>query len=98
MSRISLKNNWRNNKTEFKIKGNTIRYEENNNILEKIDDTINSMEEGHIERCKKKLKEVKALFLKQRKLTRIADMEEDGWEVVKRDSLASDSGEEKHLN
>ena len=56
------------------------------------------MEEGHIERCKKKLKEVKALFLKQRKLTRIADMEEDGWEVVKRDSLASDSGEEKQLN
>ena len=36
---------------EFKSKGNKIRYEANNNILEKIDDAINSIEKGHIERC-----------------------------------------------
>ena len=50
---------------EFKSKSNKIRYEANNNILEKIDDTINSIEKGNIKRCQEKLKEGKALFVKQ---------------------------------
>ena len=37
--------------SEFKSKDNKILYETNNNILEKIDDPINSIEKGHIERC-----------------------------------------------
>ena len=32
-------------------KGNKIRYEVNNNILEKIDDAIIRIEKGHIEKC-----------------------------------------------
>ena len=86
---------------EFKSKGNKIRYEANNNILEKIDDAMNAIEKGHIERCQERLKEGKALILKQQKLIRIADREEDGWEVVKcylSDDLASDSEDEKQLN
>ena len=63
---------------EFKSKGNKVRYEVNNNILKNIDDAINSIEKGHIERCLEKLKEGKALILKQQKLIRIADREEDG--------------------
>ena len=54
-----------------------------------------------IERCQEKLKEGKAFILKQQKLIRIADREEDGWEVVKcylSDDLASDSEDEKQLN
>ena len=35
---------------EFKSKGNKIRYEANNNILEKIDDAMNAIEKGHMER------------------------------------------------
>ena len=61
---------------EFKSKGNKIRYEANNNILEKIDDAINSIEKGHNKRCEEKLKEDNALIPKQQKLM-IADREED---------------------
>ena len=35
---------------ESKSKGNKIRYEVNNNILEKFDDAINSIVKGHIKR------------------------------------------------
>ena len=86
---------------EFKSKGNKICYEANNNILEKIDDAINSIEKGHIERCQEKLTQGKALILKQQKLVRVADREEKGWEIVKcclSDDLASDSEDEKQLN
>ena len=78
---------------EFKRKGNKIRYEANNNNLEKIDDAINSIEKAHIERCQKKLKEGKALILKQQKLIMIEDRQENGWEVLKcylSDDLAFD--------
>ena len=54
-----------------------------------------------ISRCQEKLKEGKALILKQQKLIRIVDREEDGWEVVKcylSNDLASDSEDEKQLN
>ena len=61
---------------EFKSKGNKIRYEANNNILENFDDAINSNEKGHIERYQEKLKEGNALIPKQQKLM-IADREED---------------------
>ena len=85
----------------FKSKDNKTRYEANNNILEKIDDAINSIEKGHIEICQEKLTEGKALILKQQKIIRIADREENGWEVVKcylSDDLASDSKDEKQCS
>ena len=62
---------------------------------------MNAIEKGHIDRCQERLKEGKALILKQQKLIRIADREEDGWEVVKcylSDDLASDSEDERQLN
>ena len=86
---------------DFKNKGNKIRYEANNNVLEKIDEAMNAIEKGQIERSQERLKEGKALLLKQQKLIRIADREEDGWEVVKcylSDDLASDSDDEKQLS
>ena len=39
---------------EFRSKGNKICYEASNNILEKIDDAINSIEKGNIDRCQRK--------------------------------------------
>ena len=86
---------------EFKNKGNKIRYEANNSIMEKIDEAINAIEKGKIERCQEKLAEGKKIILKQQKLLRIVDREEDGWEVVKcylSDDLASDSEDEKQLS
>ena len=79
---------------EFKNKGNKIRYEANNSIMEKIEEAISAIEEGKIERCQEKLAEGKKIILKQQKLLRIADREEGRWEVVKcylPDDLASDS-------
>ena len=56
------------------------------------------IKKGHIERSQEKLEESNGLLPKQKKLIRIADREEDGWEVVKcylSDDLASDSEDEK---
>ena len=86
---------------EFKNKENKIRYEANNSVMEEIDEAISAIEKGEIERCQEKLAEGKKVVLKQQKLLRIADREEDGWEVVKcyfSDNLASDSEDEKQLS
>ena len=83
----------------LKNKGNKNRYKANNSIMEKIDEAISAIEKGKVERCQKKLAEGKKIILKQ-KLLRMADREEDGWEVVKcylSDDLASDSEDEKEL-
>ena len=67
---------------ELKSKGNKIRYEVNNDILEKIDDAINFIEKGHIEKCQQKLKEGKPLILTQQKLIRIANL--TTWLLIRR--------------
>ena len=66
--------------------------------MEKIDETISTVEKGKIERCQENLAEGKKIILKQQKLLRIADRDEDGWEIVKcylSDDLAPDSEDEK---
>ena len=66
--------------------------------MEKIGEAISAIEKGKIERYQEKLAEGKKIILKQQKLLRIADREEDGWEVVEcylSDDLASDSKDEK---
>ena len=68
---------------EFKATGNKIRFEANNKILEKIDQAISSIEKVNMEKCQEMLHNGKKLLLKQHKLLRIADTEEDCWEVVK---------------
>ena len=83
----------------LKNKGNKNRYKANNSIMEKIDEVISAIEKVKVERCQKKLAEGKKIILKQ-KLLRIADREEDGWEVVKcylSDDRAFDSEDEKEL-
>ena len=83
---------------EFKNKGNKIRYEANNSIMEKIGEATSAIEKGKIGRCQEKLAEGKKIILKQQKLLRIADREEVGWEVVNcyiSDNLTSDSEDEK---
>ena len=56
------------------------------------------LKKGKIERCQETLVECKKITLKQHELLKVANREEDGWEVVKcylSDDLASDS---KHLS
>ena len=70
--------------------------------MERIMDKIS----GHLEdndkgKAKEAVEEGKKLIHKRQKLIRIADREEDGWEVIKcyqSDALASDSDDEKRLN
>ena len=86
---------------KFKNKGKKIRYETNNSSMKKIDRAINAIEKGKIEKCQDKLAEGKKIILNQQKLLRIADREENGWEVVRcylSDDLASDSEDEKQLS
>ena len=51
--------------------------------MNKIDETMSVIEESKIETCQGKLAEGKKIILKQEKLLKITDREEDGWEVVK---------------
>ena len=86
---------------EFKNKRNKIRYEANNSIMEKIDETISAIEKGEIEGCQEKSAEGKEIILKHQKLLRTADREEDEWDVVKyylSHDLASDLEDEKQLS
>ena len=69
--------------------------------MEKIDEAIIAIKNGKIESCQEKLEKGKKIILKQQKWLRIADREEDGWEVMKcylSDDLASDSEDEKQLS
>ena len=84
---------------QFKNKGNKIRYEGNKSIMEKIDETTSAIEKLKTERCQEKLTEGKKTILKQKKLLRIADRDEEGWEVEKchlSEDLTSESEDEKH--
>ena len=69
--------------------------------MEKIDETISAIEKGEIERCQEKSAEGKEIILKHQKLLRIADREEDEWDIVKcylSHDLASNSEDEKQLS
>ena len=61
---------------EFKAKRNKIHFEANNEILENVNQVISSIEKGNVEKCQDMLQNGK-------KLIRIADREEGGFEVVK---------------
>ena len=85
---------------EFKSKGNKIRYENHEEILEKIEAAVKALEKKDLEAAKKCMVEGKGLVTKQQKLICMADREENGWEVVKHyvsDDLASDSEDEKAI-
>ena len=85
---------------DFKSKGNEIRYGVNEEVMGKIAAAIDAIDEKDLEEAKKELTSGNKILSKQQKLIRIADREENGWEVVKHyisDDLASDSDDEKAL-
>ena len=79
---------------EFKAKGNKIRFEAYNEILEKTNHAISSIQKGNVEKCQETLQN-------GNKWIPIADREEDDYtQVVKSylsEDLTSDSGNEKQL-
>ena len=87
-------------KPDFKSKGNKKRYEVNEEVISKIEDAMGEIESKELEAAKSTLESGKALLLKQQKLIRMAEREENGWEVVRHymsDDLASDSEDEKAI-
>ena len=85
---------------DFKREGNKKRYEVNDEILEKIEGAVEAIDNKELAKAKEDLESGKKLILKQQKLIRIADREDNGWEVVRHyvsDELASDSDDEKAL-
>ena len=85
---------------EFNKKGNKLRYETNDEILEKIEESLEAIGSNRLQDAHESLTQGKNLMLKQQKLIRLADRESDGWEVVKHymsDDLADDSADEKTI-
>ena len=85
---------------ELKAKGNKIRYEVNEQIIEKIEMGIEAMDSKEIEEAKAEFNAGKDILLQQQKLIRLADREELGWEVIKHyvdDDLADGSDDEKAI-
>lgn len=85
---------------EFKTKGDKIQFETSNELLEKNNQAISSIEKGNVRKCQEMLYERNKLISKQQKSIRIFNREEDCWEVAKcylSDNLASDSNNENHL-
>ena len=63
---------------EFENKGNKIRYEPNNSIMEKIDEAIRAIEKGKIERCQERLVEGKKI-IHSRFISSVSRSERDKW-------------------
>jgi hypothetical protein len=81
-------------------KGNKKRYQDNEDIMVKIEDATEAIGESNLVAAGEALAEGKRLLDRQQKLIRIADREEDGWAVVQHyenDALADDSDDEKAI-
>ena len=86
---------------DFKQKGNKIRYEINEEIMEKLEAAKEAIEEKDLDTATKEIESGMDIVRKQRKLIRVADREDSGWEIVKHylsDDLADDTDDEKAIN
>lgn len=85
----------------FKRKFNEDHFKHSKEI-EKIMDRISSnLEDKDLKKAQENVEAGKKLLRKRQKLIKIADREDDGWEVIRcyqSDALASDSDDEKRLN
>ena len=85
----------------FKRNGNRIQYEHNRDVHDELSAAESLIESGHNDEAIERIKNGKKLIAKRNKLIRIADREEDGWDVIKfyeSDNLASDSEDEKEIS
>ena len=85
---------------DFKKTYNKKQYEHNNKVKQALTDLEEAYDKGDDKMVREKLTEGKKLLDKRMKLKRIADREEDGWEVAKcylSDTLADDSDDERRI-
>ena len=64
---------------EFKQKGNKIRYEANEEIMEKLEAAKEAIEEKDLDTATKEIDSGMEFVKKQQKLIRMADREDNGW-------------------
>ena len=84
----------------FKRKGNQKQYEHNRDVLEEVNGAISLLDSGETEKAKKRMEDGKKIIMKRQKLIKIADREEDGWDVVRyyeSDDLTSNSEDKKEI-
>lgn len=88
-------------KPTFKKKLNEDQFKHSKEMERIMDRITSSLENKEYEKAQEAVDEGKKLLQKRQKYIKIADREEDGWEVIKcykSDVLASDSDDEKRLN
>ena len=85
----------------FNNRGNERRYDRNEEVIESIEEAIAAIGTKQLDAAKSSLEAGMKILSKQQKLIRLADREENGWEVARyydSDDLASDSDDEKAIN
>ena len=86
---------------KFKNPGNKDQYDHVQAIKSSMDEAITTLGAKNIQKAKEKLEQGKSLITEQIELIKLADREEDGWEVVKfykTDDLADNSEDEKNIS
>lgn len=81
---------------QVKKKRNEQMYEQNANVLEQINEAIDELAKGNLEKTTERLEKGKELVLKRMKVIKLADRED--WHTVREylsDDLASDENDEK---
>ena len=85
---------------KFKRKLNEDQFQHSKEMERIMDRVSTHLDKDEKEKAKEAVNEGKKLLAKRQKLIKIADREEDGWEVIKcykSDVLASDTDDEKRL-
>ena len=85
----------------FNNRGNERRHDRNEEVIESIEEAIAAIGTKQLDAAKSSLEAGMKILSKQQKLIRLADREENGWEVARyydSDDLASDSEDEKAIN
>ena len=86
---------------KFKRKFNEDQFKHSKEMEKIMNQISTNLEAKDIDQAQANVEEGKKLIIKRQKMIKIADREEDGWEVIKcykSDALASDTEDEKRLN
>ena len=85
----------------FKRKFNEDHFKHSKDVEKIMDRIMANLDDQKVDEAKQQVEKGKKLLRKRQKLIKIADREDDGWEVIRcyqSDALASDSDDEKRLD